>query len=73
MSCFELLRPLELIVLRKAVEYPWSFHRIHVSDISAETEMANSWHRAFVPLLKPMAGIHVDDIMFSTEPQNPLQ
>lgn len=40
--CSEWPRPLELIVLREALEYSCSFDRICVSEISAETEVANN-------------------------------
>ena len=49
MSCFELPRPLELVVLQKAIECSWSFYRIRVFDVSAESELLDRWHRSICP------------------------
>ena len=73
MSCFELPRPIELVVVREAIEESWSFYRIHVFDVSAETELANRWYGAIAPLPKPRADVCAVDVVFPTEPQHPLQ
>lgn len=73
MSCFELPRPLELVVVREAIEYSWSFYRIRVFDVSAETELANHRHGATAPRRKPRADVRAVDVVFPNEPQHPLQ
>lgn len=42
-------------------------------EISAQVEMANTWHKATALLLILRADTHADDMAFPTEPQNPWQ